>query len=113
MTIRDYIKRRFRNLALIFVLAYATLQVLSIGIRRWPGTFTAKPWLIVLGLTAPTTLLVILAWFAIKVMTIKCPRCARPLGRAALAALIGNKNINRCLHCRVSLDEPVKTTDPS
>jgi hypothetical protein len=113
MTTREYIKRRFRNLALIFLFAYANLRVLSIFIRRSPETFTAKPWLVELGLTAPTTLLVILAWFAFKVVTIKCPRCARPLGDAALAALIGNQNINRCLNCRVSLDEPAKASDPS
>jgi hypothetical protein len=42
MTIRDYIKRRFRTLALIFALAYATLQSLSICIRHWPEVFNAK-----------------------------------------------------------------------
>jgi hypothetical protein len=108
MTIREYIKRRFRNLALIFALAYAGLQILSICIRHWPDLFTAKPWLIVLALTAPNTLWVILGWFAYKVMTIPCPRCSRPLGAAVPAALMGNKKINRCLQCRVSLDEPMK-----
>jgi len=63
------------------------------------------------GLTAPRVLLVIFAWFVIRVLTISCPRCSRPLGAAALAALIGKKNVNRCPQCRVSLDEPVKTTD--
>jgi hypothetical protein len=111
MTIRDYIKRRFRTLALIFALAYATLQSLSICIRHWPEVFNAKSWSIVLGLTAPRVLLVIFAWFVIRVMTIACPRCFRPLGAAALAALIGNKKLKRCPQCRVSLDEPVKTTD--
>jgi hypothetical protein len=111
MTIRDYIKRRFRTLALIFALAYATLQSLSICIHHWPEVFNAKSWSIVLGLTAPRVLLVIFAWFVIRVMTIACPRCFRPLGAAALAALIGNKKLNRCPQCRVSLDEPVKTTD--
>src|SRR5580658_5276453 len=96
MTIRDYIKRRFRTLALIFALAYATLQSLSICTRHWPEVFNAKSWSIVLGLTAPRVLLVIFAWFVIRVMTIACPRCFRPLGAAALAALIGNKKLNRC-----------------
>ena len=81
MTIRDYIKRRFRNLALIFALAYATLQILSICIRHWPDTFNAKSWSIVLGLTAPRVLLVIFAWFAIRVITITCPRCSRRSAR--------------------------------
>jgi hypothetical protein len=111
MTIREYIKRRFRNLALIFALAYATLQVLGICIRRWPDAFPARSWSIVLGLTAPRVLLVILAWFAIRVLAIACPRCYRPLGGAALAALTGSKRINRCPRCRVSLDEPAKATD--
>jgi hypothetical protein len=111
MTIREYIKRRFRNLALVFALVYAVLQILSICIRQWPEIFPGKSWSIVLGLTAPRVLLVILAWFAIRVMAITCPRCARPLGAAALAALMGSKRINRCPQCRVSLDEPVKATD--
>ncbi|MGC2029598.1 MAG: hypothetical protein WA642_06240 [Steroidobacteraceae bacterium] len=111
MTIRDYIKRRFRKLALIFALAYASLQILSLCIRQWPETFSGQSWSIVLGLTAPRVLLVILAWFAIRVMTITCPRCFCPLGGATVAALIGNKKANRCPHCRVSLDEPVKATD--
>ena len=113
MTIREYIKRRIRNLTLIVALAYAVLQVLSICIRHWPEHFTAKTWLLVLGLTAPSALLVILAWLAIRVMTITCPRCSRPLGVAALAVLFGNKKVTRCLQCRVSLDEPVKATEPS
>jgi len=57
-------------------------------------------------------LLVIFAWFAIRVMTICCPRCFRPLGGIALAALTGNKKLNCCTQCRVSLDEPVKAAAP-
>jgi hypothetical protein len=51
----------FRNLTLTFALGYALLQILSICIRHWPETYTAKPRSFVLGLTAPSTLLVILA----------------------------------------------------
>jgi putative copper export protein len=113
MTIREFIKRRFRNLALTFALAYAVLQILGICIRHWPDSFTAKPWLLVLGLAAPSALWIIIVWFAIKVMTIACPRCSRPLSGAALAAVFGNKKVTRCPQCRVSLDEPVKGVDPN
>jgi hypothetical protein len=113
MTIREFIKRRFRNLALTFALAYAVLQILGICIRHWPENFTAKPWLLVLGLTVPSMLWIIFAWFAFRVIAITCPRCSRPLGAAALAALFGNKKVTRCPRCRVSLDEPVESADPN
>jgi hypothetical protein len=113
MTIRECIKRRIRNLALTFALGYVVLQILSTCIRHWPKTYTAKPWSLVLGLTASSTLLIILAWFVFKVITIACPRCSRPLGGAALAALTDNPTINRCAQCRVSLDEPVKPMEPN
>ncbi len=111
MTIREYIKRRFRNLALIVALSYAALQVLSLGIRRWPDAFSAKGWGIVTAFTDPRVLWVILAWFCMRTFTIRCPRCSRPLG-AAVTVIWGNKSINRCPNCRVSLDEPVKSTEP-
>jgi hypothetical protein len=69
MTIREHIKRRIRNLVLIVAIAYAVLQILSTCICHWPEHFTAKPRLLVLGLTAPSALFVILAWLAIIAMT--------------------------------------------
>jgi hypothetical protein len=107
MTIREYIRRRFRNLALIFALTYAALQILSVGIRRWPGAFSAKPWTLVLAFTEPRVLWIIVAWFCVRVFTIPYPRCNRPLG-AAVAVIWGSRKINRCPHCRVSLDEPME-----
>jgi hypothetical protein len=111
MTIREYVKRRFRNLALIFALPYAALQVLRVCIRHCPEAFTAKPWLLVLSFTEPRFLWIVLAWFVYKMLTIPCPRCSNPLG-AAVAAIWDSTKINRCGRCRVSLDEPVKPTDP-
>ena len=107
MTIREYIKRRFRNLALFFALPYAALQIIRVCIHQWPGAFAAKPTFLILLLTEPRVFLIVLAWFAFKVITIRCPRCSRPL-RPAVAVIWGNMQIHRCPHCRVGLDEPVK-----
>lgn len=111
MTIRDYIQRRFRALALIFALPYAALQILRIVIRHWPGALPAQPAQLVLGLAQPRVFWIVLAWFAFKVITIPCPRCSRPLG-GAVAVVWGGKKVNRCPHCRVSLEAPVKASDP-
>ncbi len=112
MTIREYVKRRFRTLSLIFALPYAALQIIRVCIHQWPEAFAAKPWSAVLLLTEPRVLWVVLAWYSIRVIGIRCPRCSRPLGAIVLAAVMGNKKINRCARCRVSLDEPVVPFDP-
>lgn len=109
MSIREYIKRRFRNLALFFALPYAVLQVLRVCIRYWPTAFPSRLSTIVLSLTDARVLYVVLAWFSFKILTIPCPRCSRPLG-PAIAVIWGGKKITRCGNCRVSLDEPVKPT---
>jgi hypothetical protein len=111
VTIRDHIQRRFRALALIFALPYAALQLLRIVIRHWPGALPARSSHLVLGLSQPRVFWIVVAWFAFKVITIPCPRCSRPLG-GAVAVIWGSRRVNRCPHCRVSLDEPVKAANP-
>jgi hypothetical protein len=103
MTIREYIRRRFRALVLIFAVPYAALQVDRFAMLRWPTVITPKPW--VFALTGLPAFWVFLAWFAIRVVTMPCPRCKRLLG-GALATIWGGGKVNRCPHCRVGLDEP-------
>lgn len=110
MTIRDYIRRRVRKLALIFALPYATLQILRIVIHYHPDAFPRKLSIFVLTFTDARILWVVLAWFALRVITTPCPRCFRPLG-PAISVIWGSRRIPRCPNCRVSLDEPVKPVD--
>ena len=100
-TISEYIKRRFRDLLLNMVVAYAVLQALSLCIQRWPKAFAAAPWIFA---AAAPILLMVMAWNGVKLMRISCPRCLVPLGGIALAGAIGKK-IQHCPHCHVSLDE--------
>jgi hypothetical protein len=111
VTIRDYIKRRFWTLTLVFAVPYAALWVLRIVILRSPGALPVQPSQLVLGLTQLKVLWIFLAWFAFRACAIRCPRCARPLG-GAVATVWGSKKSNRCPNCRVNLDEPVKPTEP-
>jgi hypothetical protein len=105
MTIRQYIERRIRNLALIFALPYAALQCMRVAIRFWPAILGAQPTKFVLLFTEPRFAAIFVAWFGSRVLTIPCPRCSRPLG-AAVAVVWGSKKTTRCPNCRVSLDEP-------
>jgi hypothetical protein len=105
MTIRQYIERRFRNLALIFALPYAALQCTRVAIQFWPSAFGAEPTKLVLLFTEPRFAVIFVAWFGVRMLTIPCPRCSRPLG-AAVTVIWGNKKSTRCPNCRVSLDEP-------
>jgi len=75
MTIREYIKRRFRDLLLNMVVAYAVLQALSLCIQRWPKAFVAAPWIFA---AAAPILLMVMAWNGVKLMRISCPRCLVP-----------------------------------
>jgi hypothetical protein len=110
MSIREYIKRRFRDLLLIMIVVCAAIEGLLLCVQQWPKTFAAVPWSF-LVVAAPFLWLVI-AWFAIKLLRIACPRCSNPLGAVAVAGVMGIMKIDRCPHCRVDLDEPVKPTDP-
>ncbi|MGA2398092.1 MAG: hypothetical protein ABSG30_08545 [Steroidobacteraceae bacterium] len=110
MSIRDYIKRRFRNLSLLFALPYAILQMLRIVVLYYPDAFPRKVSVLVLMFTDYRVLCVVLAWFALRIITIPCPRCSRPLG-AAIAVIWGSQKIHRCPNCRVSIDAPVKESE--
>jgi hypothetical protein len=107
VTIRDYIQRRFGKLVLIFLLPYGLLQCLRVALNYWPNAFALKPRLLVLLLTEPRFAVIFVAWFGVRLLTIPCPRCARPLG-AAVAVVWGSTKINRCPNCRVNLDEPTE-----
>jgi len=108
MTIRHYIKRRSRNLAVIFVALYATVQVLSLCVQHWPDTFANPQWRYAVTLANPRAALVLIGWWVVRTLVIPCPRCSRPLGGAVPAVWFGQK-INRCPNCRVSLDEPMES----
>lgn len=112
VSIREYIQGRFRTLALVFAAPYAVLCIARVVIHYRPDALPVQQALLVLRLTDLRVALVVVAWFAFRVFAIRCPRCARPLG-GAVAAIWGSKKANRCPHCRVSLDEPVKPTQPS
>ena len=103
VTIRAYIKRSFLNLLWNIVVLFVALQILGFCVQLWPQVFAAAPWVY---WVAALALWLVMAWFAIKLVRIPCPRCSNPLGVVGLAAVIGIRTIDRCPHCRVSLDEP-------
>ena len=109
MTIRQYIKRRFRDMLLVVVGAYALLQALWACIAHWPQAFSAPPWIFVAA-GAPLIFWAAMLWFFIMWIRFPCPRCLRPLRGEVLSVVTSNKKIHRCPHCRVSLDEPVLPT---
>lgn len=110
MTIREYVKRRFLNLALIYVLAFAAVEVLRTCIQYWPSSFASIPWVLVVA--AMPVFWLGVAWFLLQFIRTPCPRCSNPLGSVALAVVIGHKRIQRCSLCRVSIDEPVVPVPP-
>lgn len=107
MTIRGFIQRRFGRLVLIFLLPYGALQCLRVALNYWPRLLAEKPTALVLLLTEPRVAVIFAGWFVLRLFTIPCPRCGRPLG-AAVGAVWGSTKINRCPSCRVNLDEPVR-----
>jgi hypothetical protein len=111
VTIRQYIKRRFRDMLLVVVGAFALLQVLRASIAHWPQVFVVAPWIFVAA-AAPLLFWLPMLWFWTKLIRFPCPRCSAPLRGAVVAVVMGNERINRCPHCRVSFDEPLQATDP-
>jgi len=107
MTIRAYIKRSFLNLLLNVFVLFVALQILGFCVQLWPQVFATVPWVY---WVASAALWLVMAWFAIKLVRIPCPRCSNPLGGVGVAAVIGIRTINECPHCRVSFDEPVQAT---
>jgi hypothetical protein len=105
VTIRQYIKRRFRDMLLVVVGAFALLQVLRACIAHWPQVFLVAPWIFV-ATAAPLIFWLAMLWFFTKWIRFPCPRCSAPLRGAVLAVVMGSEKINRCPHCRVSFDEP-------
>jgi hypothetical protein len=110
MTIRKSIKRLFFNLLLNILVLFVALQLLGFCVQLWPQVFAAVPWVY---WVAAAALWLTMAWFAIKLVRIPCPRCLKSLGGAALAAVVGIETINKCPHCRVSFDEPVEARGPN
>ena len=92
---------------LIFLLPYGALQCLRVALNYWPRLLAEKPTALVLLLTEPRVAVIFAGWFVLRMFTIPCPRCGRPLG-AAVGAVWGSTKINRCPSCRVNLDEPVR-----
>ena len=97
---------------LVVVGAFALLQVLRACVAHWPRAFVVAPWIFV-ATAAPLLFWLAMFWFCAKWIRFPCPRCSAPLRGAVVAVFLGNKKVNRCLHCRVSFDEPVQPTDPS
>jgi hypothetical protein len=92
MTIREYMERReaLGRLALVLWV----LVVLVVGLVFYPGVIGLfGTWALVVGILPMVALLVLLE------RSTKCPRCK--------GKLAGGK-FDRCSHCGVSLDEPMK-----
>jgi hypothetical protein len=111
MTIRGFIQWRFGRLVLIFLLPYGALQCLRVAVDHWPNLLTEKPTALVLLLTEPRVAVIFALWFGVRIFTIPCPRCARPLG-AAVGVVWGSTKRNRCPSCRVNLDQPARAEAP-
>ena len=107
MTIRTRVKENFLQLLLNVIVLFVALQLLGYCARLWPQLFAAFPWVY---LAAAAALWLGMTWFAIKLLRIPCPRCAKPLGGVGLAAVIGIKTLDRCPHCGVQLDESAHLT---
>src|SRR5579859_6578750 len=101
MTIRDYLKRR-RNQVALLVLPGVVFSVLSAIFA--PDSF----WLNWLSLAALFAGLV--AVIALLYRT-PCPRCQHALGSIGARAANGWAATAACPHCRVSLDEPMRPAD--
>jgi hypothetical protein len=99
MPIRNYLKRR-RNNAVLFVLPGIVFCVLSAVFA--PDSF----WLTWLSLAA---LLAGLVTVILLLYRTPCPQCQRPLGSIAARAANGWAKNAHCPHCRVSLEEPIKS----
>jgi hypothetical protein len=97
MTIREYIKRRFRNLLVVPVVALAVGVLLRITLPHRPFVITATG----LGFLAA------FAWTVWNVGRIACPRCSVRLGSSAMVFATMNPKFRKCPHCGVSLDEPM------
>jgi hypothetical protein len=110
-TIRQHIKRRFRDMLLVVVGAFALLQILWVCIAHWPQFFVVAPWSLVAA-AAPLLFWLAMFWFFTKWARFPCPRCSAPLRGTVVLVVMGNVHTNRCPHCRVSLDEPVQPSDP-
>jgi hypothetical protein len=102
MTIRDHLKRR-RNEAVLFVLPGIVFCVLSAVFA--PDDFWMN-WLSLAALFAGLVAVIVL------LHRVPCPRCQRRLGSIAARAANGWAKSARCPHCRVSLDESIKPTEP-
>jgi hypothetical protein len=105
VTIREHIKRRFHDMLLVVVVAYAALQAIQFAVAQWPTVFLTIPVLHFVPL-APLAFWALVTWFSIRLMRIPCPRCLHALGRVGVAVGFG-RPIRHCPHCRVSFDEPV------
>jgi hypothetical protein len=106
VTIREHIKRRFRDMLLVVVVAYAALQAIQVAVETWPEFFLTIPALRLIPL-APLVFWMLVTWFSVKLFRIPCPRCLNSLGRVGLAVGFG-RPIRDCPHCRVSFDEPAE-----
>jgi hypothetical protein len=109
MTIRQYIKRRFRDMLLVVVSAFAMLQVMRACIAHWPQVFAGGPWIFV-ATAVPLLFWLALLWFFTKWIRFPCPRCSAPLRGTVILVVMGNMKTDRCPHCRVNFDEPVVPT---
>jgi hypothetical protein len=108
MTVRAYINRCFLNLLVNVVVLFAALQILGLSVRYWPRVFAAAPWVYLAGAAA---LWSGMAWYALRLLRIPCPRCSQPLGGVGLAAVVGIRTFNQCSHCRIGLDEPAQAAN--
>lgn len=101
MTTRDYVRRKFLVYASSIVLVYIVGD-LSIHFLT-PGSIGFSLAMVTLCLV---TLLVI-----DKVVSIRCPRCGKPLATILFQTAMGWPK-QRCPHCELAVDEQMPT-DPN
>ena len=106
MTIRDYVERRARLLKGIWLVA-AVAAAVAVYHLPLVHRATSAAGLLLMGVCAGA----ILTDLTIKTLT-KCPRCRWGLGSLVnkLTRRWGDRTIDVCPHCGVSLDEPFDPT---
>jgi hypothetical protein len=98
MTIRDYLKARYRRIMWWFGPIGAVVAVLAVILPT--GYWVDWVFILVGG--------AMLSWFWRYFTSIPCPVCSKPLGKVALPVTNGRQGTTRhCPHCNVSLDAPM------
>jgi hypothetical protein len=108
MTIREYIARRVKLARYFAAVWFFVLMLLAFTVFPALLSKNGTGWM-VLGLMPMTVVFYLIGRWTI------CPRCQGSLSMMTINAFVpwhGGSMPDKCPHCAVSLDEPVKPTEP-